>query len=40
MVDVTDEVVRLFDPTDEALRIIEELKKHEPVPLEDLRDID
>jgi hypothetical protein len=40
VVDVTDELVKLFDPTTEALRTIEELKKHDPVPLEDLRDED
>lgn len=38
VVDVTDELVKLFDPTTEALNIIEELKKHDPVPLEDLKD--
>ena len=40
VVDVTDELIKLFNPTTEALNIIEELKKHDPVPLEDLRDED
>lgn len=40
VVDVTDEVVRLFDPSPKALKTIEELRKHDPVPLEDLKDED
>ena len=40
VVDVTDEVVKLFDPTTEALQTIQELSQHDPVPLEDLRDED
>ena len=39
-VDVTHELVKLFNPTPEALNIIEERTRHDPVPLEDLRDED
>jgi hypothetical protein len=41
VVDVTDEVVKLFDPTTEALQTSSRnSSQHDPVPLEDLRDED
>ena len=40
VVDVTDELVKLYNPTTEALQVIEGLRAHDPVPLEDLRDED
>jgi Skp family chaperone for outer membrane proteins len=33
-VDVTARLVKLFNPSDETLRAIEDLRKHEPVPIE------
>lgn len=36
VVDVTDELIKLYDPTDEALAVIADLRKQDPVPLQDL----
>jgi len=38
VVDVTDALVKLFNPPAEALKTIGELLKQDPVPLEDLKD--
>lgn len=35
-VDVTTQLVKLFNPNDEALKMIEDLDKQEPVPIEKL----
>jgi hypothetical protein len=36
VIDVTDDMVALFDPTPEALRVIAELRRHPPVDLDEI----
>lgn len=36
VVDVTDELVKLFDPSEKTLKTVEEIKKHKPVDLDEL----
>jgi hypothetical protein len=37
-VDVTDLMINLFDPDEETLKIVEELKATDPIPLEELEE--
>ena len=37
-IDVTNIMVKLFDPDEQTLRMIEEIQKQAPVPLEDLKN--
>lgn len=39
-VDITDALVRPFGPSEKALKSIRELKKHDPVPIEQLEKMD
>lgn len=36
LVDVTDDLVGLFDPSEETLRIVRELRRHEPLDLDEI----
>ena len=38
IVDVTDDIVALFQPNEKALKNVKELSKHAPVPIEDITD--
>jgi Skp family chaperone for outer membrane proteins len=38
-VDVTDQMVKLFNPDEKTLKIAEELRKHPPISLEEARNI-
>lgn len=39
LVDVTDELVKLFEPSPETLKVIEEMKKQKPLPIEEVAQI-
>jgi hypothetical protein len=38
VVDITDEIVQVFEPNDRVLKIVEELKKHQPMDEEEIRN--
>jgi len=38
VVDITNELVSLFEPSEKTLRIVEELKKHDPIDLDEIEN--
>ena len=36
IVDVTDEIVRLYNPSERTLKIVEQIKEHKPVDLDEV----